>query len=116
MRIDFSEGAYAIINIDFIWNKGTEFASVKPTLEFLSVPTPNQSRGVGTRCVEDILVWMKDNSVEYLAFDNYAKQFWLKLAKRMPASVELAKQYKNTLGILRLSGEDTCLKVFPKHV
>lgn len=114
IRKTFENGAYAVIEKEFVWNSKTEFECVKPTLSYLSVPDKHQGKGLGTKCVKEILVWMKEEGIEYLAFDNYAKEFWKKLAKRMPQNVQLAKQYRNRLGILRINPIITCEQIFPK--
>lgn len=111
----FENGAYAIIERQFVWNAKTEFECVKPTLSYLCVPDKHQCKGLGTQCIRQILEWMKEEGIEYLAFDNYAKEFWKKLAKRMPQNVQLAKQYRNRLGILRINPIIPCEQIFPKY-
>ena len=81
------KGAYARIDLKFIWNKGTKHEKVIPTLDYVFVPTRLRGRGLGKKLIQMVLEEMKTRHLKYLAFDNFDSDFWDSIERNFPKSV-----------------------------
>lgn len=94
------------IEIDMLtWNKGSELERNLPTLMMLYLPVRQRGKGLGLQLLDVVLTWMKANNVKYLAFDNFANDFWLSALRRRPKNVVLSKPYRgqSRVGFVRTS-------------
>lgn len=98
--------AYALVNLNFIWNEGSDAEAVHPTLEMVFVPTRYRGKGHGESLVMKTLQELKKRRVKYVVFDNYEEGFWSMFKKKHP-EIRLEFRRSKRQGIIFLSPSAT---------
>ncbi len=91
---------YASIELHQVWNKGTKYEQVVPTLEYLNVANKQRFKGIGEKLFLAVLDYMKRQKIPYLIFDDYSGGFWKSMQSKHPDSVFFPKRHKGRIGYI----------------
>ena len=94
---------YIDLELQMLWNAGTESAQHLPTLSMLAVPKRLKGKGIGLELLSALLDFMKARKIPWLVFDNYNREFWSSVSKSMKDNVYFPKEFKKRIGFFRLS-------------
>jgi GNAT superfamily N-acetyltransferase len=94
---------YAHIDLNFVWDEGTDEEFVHPTLDMIEVPSRMRFKGYATKLIIAILDYLKLNNINSLAFANYERRFWDSIKKKFPKNVSFVKGTNKRFGYLGIS-------------
>lgn len=71
----------------------------------LYLPKKMRGKGLALSLLDQVVLYMKRQGIKYLAFDNYADDFWKSALRQRPNNVELSKPYRGTsrFGFVKVS-------------
>lgn len=96
---------YVKIDLHQVWNKGTKYEQVVPTLEYLNVVSKQRFKGLGEKLFLATLDYMKRSKIPYLIFDDYSGGFWKRMQEKHPDSVFFPKRHKGRIGYIGTNTE-----------